>query len=56
MLVGQAPAPCSGRVCALEQTIRGLAEKKTDTVVGSSFDSLLGEVTTRICTPGYVGC
>ncbi|EMS59605.1 hypothetical protein TRIUR3_09469 [Triticum urartu] len=34
VLVGQAPAPCSGRVCALEKTMRGLAEKKTDTVVG----------------------
>ncbi|XBJ26571.1 hypothetical protein VPH35_003961 [Triticum aestivum] len=45
--VGRAPTerpPCPGRVCALEKTIRGYAEKKTDIVVvpevGDSFDSL----------------
>lgn len=36
--------PCLGRVCALEKTLRGYAEKKTDTAIvpeiGSNFDSL----------------
>ncbi|VAH05423.1 unnamed protein product [Triticum turgidum subsp. durum] len=45
--VGQAPIerpPCAGRVSALEKSLRGYAEKKTETVVvpavGNSFDSL----------------
>ncbi|KAM3213883.1 hypothetical protein ACQJBY_066364 [Aegilops geniculata] len=45
--VGRAPierAPCTNRVCALEKTLRGYAEKRTETVVvpsvGSNFDSL----------------
>uniref|UniRef100_A0A453DNQ2 Uncharacterized protein n=1 Tax=Aegilops tauschii subsp. strangulata TaxID=200361 RepID=A0A453DNQ2_AEGTS len=45
--IGQAPiehAPCAGRVCALEKTLSGYAENKTDTivvsVVGYNFDSL----------------
>ncbi|XP_048532086.1 uncharacterized protein LOC125510856 [Triticum urartu] len=45
--IGRAPierAPCAGRVCALEKTLSGYAENKTDTivvsVVGYNFDSL----------------
>ncbi|XP_044319573.1 uncharacterized protein [Triticum aestivum] len=45
--IGRAPierTPCAGRVCALEKTLRGYAEKKTDIVmvpaVGYNFDSL----------------
>uniref|UniRef100_A0A453DNQ6 Uncharacterized protein n=1 Tax=Aegilops tauschii subsp. strangulata TaxID=200361 RepID=A0A453DNQ6_AEGTS len=44
--IGRAPierASCPGRVCALEKTLRGYAQKKIDTAVvstvGSSFDS-----------------
>ncbi|XP_048529604.1 uncharacterized protein LOC125508853 isoform X2 [Triticum urartu] len=45
--IGRAPLerpPCAGRVCALEKTLRGYAEKRTDTVlvpaVGYNFGSL----------------
>ncbi|KAM3190917.1 hypothetical protein ACQJBY_068719 [Aegilops geniculata] len=45
--IGRAPLerpPCAGRVCALEKTLRGYAERRTDTVVvpasGYTFDSL----------------
>ncbi|XBJ22436.1 hypothetical protein VPH35_000829 [Triticum aestivum] len=45
--IGRAPierTPCAGRVSALEKTLRGYTEKRTDTVVvpavGYTFDSL----------------
>ncbi|VAI68442.1 unnamed protein product [Triticum turgidum subsp. durum] len=45
--IGRAPLerpPCAGRVCALEKTLRGYAEKRTNTVVvpavGYNFGSL----------------